>query len=70
MWNWVFIFLFYSLICKKEYIDTKDSVHSLMIINADHSKSTHKYVDTELKLLYGKANVYFNKISIEQNCTP
>jgi hypothetical protein len=68
MWIWVFIWLLNSLTCKKEYIDSKDSVHSLVIISADHSKSIHKYIDTELKLLYCKANVYFNKIIVEQIC--
>jgi hypothetical protein len=47
-----------------KYIDKKQDA-SLKIITANHAKSMHKYMNTKFKLLNWKANINFNKVSLD-----
>jgi hypothetical protein len=45
-------------------------IHSLKILNASHTSSIYKYMNTKLKLLNCNANLYFNRKCLELNLTP
>jgi hypothetical protein len=45
-------------------------MHTMKVVQANHASSIYKFMNTKIKLLNTNANIYFNRICLEQNITP